>query len=59
MTFSSSSNGGGVSKSVKTVTETRNGKTVTKTVTTVKHPDGRVETKTSKKGGSRKKRLNY
>lgn len=36
---------GGVSKSIQTVTETRNGKTVKKTVTTIKYPDGRVERK--------------
>ena len=45
--MSSSSSGGGhggTSKSVQTVTETRNGKTITKTVTTVVHPDGRRET---------------
>ncbi|OMJ78801.1 hypothetical protein SteCoe_21329 [Stentor coeruleus] len=43
--FSSSSSygNGGISKSVQTVVETVNGKTVKKTVTTVKHPDGRVE----------------
>ena len=41
---SSTYNGnGGTSKSIQTVTETRNGKTVTKTVTTIRHPDGRVE----------------
>ena len=44
MSYSSSSGGGGMSKSVKTVTETINGQTVTKTVTKIKHPDGRVET---------------
>jgi DnaJ family protein B protein 6 len=37
--------GGGVSKSVQMVTEVRNGKQITKTVTTVKYPDGRVERK--------------
>ena len=36
---------GGVSKSIQTVSETRNGKTVKKTVTTIKYPDGRVERK--------------
>jgi curved DNA-binding protein CbpA len=39
-----SSGFGGCSKSVKTVVQTVNGKTVSKTVTTVRHPDGRVET---------------
>lgn len=42
---SSGGGGGGVSKSVQTVTEVRNGKKITKTVTTVKYPDGRVERK--------------
>lgn len=37
--------GGGTCKSVKTVVQTVNGKTVSKTVTTIKHPDGRVETR--------------
>ena len=36
---------GGVSKSIQTVTETRNGKTVKKTVTTIKYPDGTVDRK--------------
>lgn len=48
------SNSGG-SRSVETVTETRNGKTVTRTITTIRHPDGRVErheeTKESSAGG--------
>jgi curved DNA-binding protein CbpA len=42
-TFGSS--GGGPSKSVQTVTETRNGKTVSKTITTIRHADGRIERK--------------
>ncbi|OMJ74628.1 hypothetical protein SteCoe_26410 [Stentor coeruleus] len=47
--------GSGASKSVQTVTETRNGKTITKTITQIRHPDGRVErheeTKDSSAGG--------
>ena len=35
---------GGTSKSVKTVVQTVNGKTVSKTVTTIRHANGRVET---------------
>ena len=35
----------GVSKSIQTVSETRNGKTIKRTVTTIKHADGRVERK--------------
>ena len=44
---------GGNSKSVHTVTETRNGKTISKTITTIKHADGTVETReeTKQSGG--------
>lgn len=43
--FSSSSfGGGGVSKSVSSTTQIVNGQRVTKTTTTIRHPDGRVET---------------
>lgn len=38
--------GGGVSKSQSTKTIVKNGRKYTKTTTTIKHPDGRVETHT-------------
>lgn len=51
---------GGTSKSVQTVTETRNGQTVTKTVTTIRHADGRVETKEeTSQGRGAKKQLRH
>ena len=51
--YSSMGGRGGTSKSVHTVTETVNGRTVTKTVTKIRHSDGRVETheETSNGGG--------
>merc|ERR1711916_133061 len=42
-TFSSFGGNGATSKSIQTVTEIKDGQRVTKTVTTVRHPDGRVE----------------
>ena len=47
--FSSSS--GGYSKSTRTVTQVINGKTVTKTETTIRYPDGRVETTSNQTKG--------
>jgi DnaJ homolog subfamily B member 6 len=60
--FNSSTFGGtgGASKSVHSVTETRNGKTVTKTITTIKHPDGTVEKHEEiKQNGSNPKTKNH
>mmetsp|Transcript_12826 Transcript_12826/g.15925 ORF Transcript_12826/g.15925 Transcript_12826/m.15925 type:complete len:271 (-) Transcript_12826:540-1352(-) len=61
----SSSSGGGMSKSTRTVTQIVNGQRVTKTETTTRYPDGRVETTTDEStgqiddGDSRRERLQY
>ena len=59
---SSSTSGGrgGTSKSVKTVVESRNGRQVKKTVTTIKKPEGTVETyEDVQEGDAPKKHLRY
>ena len=53
------SGGGGTSKTVKTVTETKNGKTITRTTTTIKHGDGRVETFKESNEPNKRKRINH
>lgn len=51
-TSSSSSSTGGISKSTRTTTRIVNGQRVTQTETTIRYPDGRVETTSNESVGS-------
>lgn len=58
-TSSSSSSTGGMSKSTRTTTRIVNGQRVTQTETTIRYPDGRVETTANESVGSLQDGMNH